>query len=143
MRKLAYLLLAVALVFTSCTTKKHDKKTKVTAYKVANTTTADPNDWFYYYVIFNSRSNQYYYYTSPTPVTDFSTTSDWTTASQMPTELTGVTPDAEFEETLTELPDQIEVDMENTIDVDVDSDGSGAGSAQEEDGGSGGGGGGE
>jgi uncharacterized membrane protein YgcG len=118
MRKVALLLMAVAMVFTSCDTKRHKhKKAKVTSYRVPNTTTADPNDWLYYYLIFNNHSNSYYYYSSPTPVTSFAGTT-WTTSQTMPTELVNQTPTAEFEEALTDLPDEIEVEMDEAIDAE-------------------------
>lgn len=112
MRKV--LLFLVLLVgFTAC--NKRSRMAKIKSYRVHNTATADPNDWLYYYVM-TSGNNNYYYYTSTTPVTDFSTAS-WVTSTSLPSEIVNESPFSEISEPLSELPNEIEVEMNEGFDT--------------------------
>jgi len=136
--------MALVMVFTSCDTKKHQPKlAQVDVYRVPNTATADPNDWLYYYLIFNNHTNTYYYYTSPIEVTDFHSanfsTTSWTTSSTFPSDLTNQTPIGQIDEPLSELPNEIEVDLDAVIEAPADYESEGGSSssqssAEEEDG---------
>jgi uncharacterized membrane protein YgcG len=144
MKKLAFLLMVLIMVFTSCDTKKHRPKlAQVSVYHVPNTGTSDPNDWLFYYLIFNNHTNTYYYYVSPTEIANFSTTkfsnTVWATSTTLPPDLTNQTPIGQIDEPLTELPNEIEVEMDAVIEApaDVESGDGGSNSSQssaEEDG---------
>lgn len=127
----------------SCLSHNHHKTkvVKVRAYKVLNTATAANDDFIYYYIMINNSngSTGYYSYESVTPVTNF-TSVQWTPSSTLPQGITSSSSYQELDEPLSELPSEIEVDMEaNGSVTEVESEGSEGGEGSGDSGGDSGG----
>lgn len=105
------LLLLLTFAFISCEYKQHERHCKIHCYQ-----TGEGNDLLFWYLLYNN-SGGYYVYQSNTQVTNFSNVS-WQKETQMPEELVNVQETAQIEEPLSELPDEIEVEM---TDADVHS----------------------
>lgn len=108
MKKL--LLLLFFPLFFLCSCDHQTKNAKVHCYKVAN-----GNDFLYYYFIYSNISGGYYY-SSPTYLTSL-TGVTWQSASTLPEgayqQIQENQEYATLEEPLSELPDEIEVEMES------------------------------
>lgn len=119
MKNLFLLLIATTFLFSCDNTQRHRKSADVKVYKVANSSTVDNNDWIWYYMIFN-QNGSYYYYSSPVYYTSIPSSATWASSTTTPINPEYVStidqsqPIAEFNEPMTELPDEIEVEMDNT-----------------------------
>lgn len=102
------LIIIPVLLILSCESNKEQRKCKIQQYQTGSDAN---NDLLYWYLLFNNHTNSYYYYSSSTPVSNFSTV-NWEQSSSMPTQLNDLQPTSEIEEPLTELPNEIEVEME-------------------------------
>lgn len=140
MRKLLFIL----LIFCAC--NSNHRRAKIHAYKVANQLTATSGDFLYYYIIFGN-NNTYYMYVASSPVIDFSNKT-WTVTDEMPFEESEATVLQDIEEPMTDLPDEVDVEMSEVSEPADNSESSGESDSGDSgdsggDGGGDGGGGGE
>lgn len=102
------LIILPVLFILSCESYKEPRKCKIQQYQTGSDT---GNDLLYWYILFNNHTNSYYYYSSAAPVSNFSNV-NWEQSNSMPSQLNDLQPVSEIEEPLTELPNEIEVEME-------------------------------
>ena len=114
MKKHLLIFVIIAALF-SCNDKAQTAKVK--CYKMPNTATVDNNDWIYYYILFGNNGN-YYYYTSPNYYATMPSDAIWSSSATTPlpsetfNSINTEQPFAEMQEPMTELPNEIEVEME-------------------------------
>jgi uncharacterized membrane protein YgcG len=102
------LIISIAFLLSGCDSYKEHRKCKIQQYQTGSDAS---NDLLFWYLIMNHSNNSYYYYSSSVPVSNFSTV-NWSQSTTLPTELNELQPISETEEPLTELPNEIEVEME-------------------------------
>lgn len=124
MKKILFLLSVLCLSLVMTTSCEHKKPThvKVHIYKQESSVVDDDfsNDLIYWYVIFNG--NGCYYTSTTTPITNYSSI-NWSTSSSVPYAISDKNPNANQLEELSpenveisELPSEIQADIENDAD---------------------------
>ena len=118
------LIIAVFIFLFSCEYKHRERHCKVHCYQ-----TGSGDDLMYWYLLYGN-NNTYYVYQSASPVTSFTGVS-WSQQQSIPEQLSNVQEFEQINEPLSELPDEIDVDMSDQTEEATESNSEGESSSGE------------